>query len=110
MKATPTIATVTNRGNRVKPGGPAAYITAGTWPDGTIAADAPHAIHWAAEISRRLKAALSNTSTTAVAAELGIARSTLYDIINGTTWPDFVTIADLEAVLDIELLPRSSRP
>jgi ribosome-binding protein aMBF1 (putative translation factor) len=109
VKATPTIATVTNRGNRAKPGGPAAYITAGTWPDGTTAADAPHAIRWAIEISSRLKAALSKTSTTAVAAELGVARSTLYDIVNGTTWPDLVTIADLEVVLDIELLPRSRR-
>lgn len=109
VTATPTIASVTNRGKRVKPGGPAAYVTAGTWPDGTIDSDAPHAIQWASEISRRLKAALSDTSTTAVAAEIGVARSTLYDIIRGTTWPDFVTIADLEVVLDIELLPRSSR-
>lgn len=35
-----------------------------------------------------------------------MARSTLYDIKNGTTWPDILSISQLEAVLEVPLWPR----
>jgi hypothetical protein len=98
---------VPNRGSRTLKGGPAAYLRAsGQWPNGPLRRDAPTAAYWAAEISRRLAAALVGRSKTAVAQEVGMARTTLYDIVGGETWPDLVSIASLEEVLDVELWPR----
>jgi transcriptional regulator with XRE-family HTH domain len=88
-------------------GGPKAYLRAGaTWPNGRLLASAPVAAHWAAEISRRLSAALAGRSKSGVAEAAGVARSTLYDVLTGETWPDLVTIAALEEVLELELWPR----
>lgn len=65
----------------------------------------PPAVFWAAEISRRLGAALVGRSKAAVAKEAGIARSTLYDVLGGETWPDLATIVGLEEVLGVTLWP-----
>ncbi len=35
-----------------------------------------------------------------------MARSTLYDILNGTTWPDLVTLVALEEHLHVAIIPR----
>lgn len=67
------------------------------------------ATQWAAEFSRRLAGALSGRSKSAVAEEADLARSTIYDLLSGETWPDLVTIGVLEDVLDAELLPRWPR-
>lgn len=95
-----------NRGARTRPGGPKAYLRSGKWPEGRKLASSPTAVFWAAEISRRLAAALAGRSKTAVAAELGMARSTLYDIVSGETWPDIATIVALEELLEVQLWPR----
>jgi len=36
----------------------------------------------------------------------GVARSTIRRIVEGETWPDFVTLARLEEALEIALWPR----
>ena len=96
-----------NRGSRTLRGGPAAYLRAsGRWPNGPIRKDAPTAVYWSAEISRRLAAALVGRSKTALAEEVGMARTTLYDVLSGEKWPDLVTIIALEEALDVELWPR----
>lgn len=96
-----------NRGSRVLKGGPSGYLRASaTWPNGALRKDAPVAAYWAAEISRRLSAALAGRSKKAVAESVGMARTTLYDVLSGETWPDLVTIAALEEELDVELWPR----
>lgn len=97
---------VTNRGNRVRPGGPAAYLRSGRWPDGRLLKSAPLATWWAAEISRQLQTALDGQSKREVADSIGVARSTLYDILNGSSWPDLITIVALEAYFDVPLMPR----
>lgn len=96
-----------NRGSRTRNGGPAAYLRAsGRWPNGPLRKDSPTAAYWAAEISRRLATALAGRSKTSVAEQVGMARSTLYDVLSGETWPDLVTIAALEEALEVELWPR----
>ena len=96
-----------NRGSRTLKGGPAAYLRASArWPNGPLRKDAPTSAYWAAEISRRLEAALIGRSKSAVAEDVGMARTTLYDVVSGKTWPDLVTIAALEEALGIELWPR----
>lgn len=91
----------------MRKGGPRAYVKAGgVWPDGPTRLDSPVAVTWAAEFSRRLRDAMAGCSKTAVAEEAGLARSTIYDLMSGETWPDLVTILALEEVLDSELLPR----
>lgn len=102
---------VTNRGDRTRPGGPATYIVDGEWPTGSIDPGAPVATSWAATIAERLASAINDDarSTSAIAAAAEVARSTLYGIMNGTRWPDLVTVGELERHLDTELLPRSRR-
>lgn len=97
---------VPNRGTRIRPGGPSAYLVSGTWPDGVLEADAPVAVHWAAEVSRRLGAALQGRSKRAVASESGLARSTIYVVLAGDTWVDLATLGTLEEFLGVELFPR----
>ena len=106
---TRTIHQVTNRGDRVRPGGPAAYLADGDWPTGPLEATAPIAATWAATIAERLATAIDTDarSVSAIASATGVARTTLYGIMNGTRWPDLVTVGELEAQLGTQLLPRS---
>lgn len=66
----------------------------------------------AAEIARRLRAAVleAGLNVSQVADGLGVARSTYYDLINGTTFPDLHTLVSAEAFLGVSLWPgrRSS--
>ena len=104
--ARPTFLGVPNRGARVK-GGPNQYLRAGsTWPTGRLLKSAPVAAYWSAEISRRLAAAMEGRSKSSVAEEAGIRRATIYSVLDGSTWPDIVTIATLEGVLGVPLWPR----
>lgn len=105
--ATPRFPVVPNRGARTRRGGPKVYLRAGaSWPNGKKLASAPVAVFWAAEISRRLAEAIDGRSKSAVAESVGMARSTLYDLLSGETWPDLVSICALEEELDTALWPR----
>lgn len=87
---------------------PASFLAAGTWPDGTLDRDAPAAARYVQEISRRLRDALGDANVSEVAAAAGLARSTLYDLVSGSTWPDVVSLAQLEQVLGVRLWPTES--
>lgn len=82
----------------------------GEWPDGVFAPDAPTAVSYAVEISRRLERSLEGQSRTALAREAEIDRSTLYDMLSGRTWPDAVTLAKLEQALESRLWPEHPVP
>lgn len=56
-------------------------------------------------ISLRLAEALEGCSITDVAEQADLARSTIYDLVGGRTWPDLISLGKLESALDIELLP-----
>lgn len=62
--------------------------------------------HYAAEISRRLIAALEGQLQKDVAEAADLARSTLNDIVTGRQWPDVVTVAKLEHMLKTRLWPE----
>ncbi|MGI8937088.1 MAG: helix-turn-helix domain-containing protein [Iamia sp.] len=63
----------------------------------------------AAEIARRLRAALEGRTQEAVAAEAGLAHSTISKLTRGETWPDVQTVVRLEDALGTELWPCSPR-
>jgi hypothetical protein len=48
---------------------------------------------------------LNGTTISRAAADAGLARSTIYDLLAGTTWPDVVSLAELEAALGARLWP-----
>ena len=84
---------------------PADYADEGTWPQCTLQADAPvwarHALH----ISSALQARLRDVNVSELQRSTGIARSTIRRIVEGETWPDFVTLTRLEDALDVSLWP-----
>lgn len=67
--------------------------------------NAPPAVAYAVAISRRLEEGLGSRSKAGVAREANLERSTLYDLLAGRTWPDAITIAQLEQVLETRLWP-----
>lgn len=77
----------------------------GGWPTGRATADAPRALEHARAIAIRLAAALEGRAVTDVAERADLARSTVYDLVNGASWPDLISLGKLEAALDIDLLP-----
>ena len=95
-------AAMTRRRSAVGP--PRDYVD-GTWPEGAAVPGAPRALEHARMISLRLAAALEGRSVTDVAEQADLARSTIYDLVGGKTWPDLISLGKLETALDIELLP-----
>lgn len=80
-------------------------VDGGTWPNGPFQEDTPTVTGYAVHISVELTRALEGRNKRDVAAAAGIERSTLYDLINGSTWSDTVTLGRLELVLDTSLWP-----
>lgn len=86
-------------------GDPKTFVVKGAWPNGRFARDAPPAAAYAQDISRSLAQALEGRSKADVAAAADLHRSTLYGILAGDVWPDVVTLAKLETVLQCRLWP-----
>ena len=84
---------------------PRDWVSSGTWPDGTFHHDAPEDVAVAVAIAKALEDALEGRNRTQVAGDAEIERSTLYDILQGRTWPDTVTLAKLERELNRGLWP-----
>lgn len=63
---------------------------------------ARHALH----VSRALQERLRDVNVSELQRSTGVARSTIRRIVEGETWPDFVTLARLEEALEIALWPR----
>lgn len=91
-------------------GPPAAYIAGGEWPDGALRTDAPVAVTYARRIAIALRNAMADRNVSVVADQAGIARSTVYDVMSGQTFPDLVTLAKLEELLQVRLWPESADP
>jgi hypothetical protein len=81
----------------------------GSWPDDPMPGGAPAgdgsaaACVAAAKIAERLQIALEGRTVAGVAREADVARSTIYDILAGNTWPDIVTLFKLEKSLKVRL-------
>lgn len=89
---------------------PREWIAQGEWPEGEFAPDSPTAVAYAVEIARRLERGIADRSKSAVAREANLERSTLYDLLSGRSWPDAITIAQLEQVLQTRLWPDHPVP
>ncbi|MFG3335506.1 helix-turn-helix domain-containing protein [Streptomyces tendae] len=79
---------------------------AGQWPyavmDGYRPAQVGQAIARALEEAMKRKGLSAN----ALASASGVNRQVITNVLNGTTWPDLLTVASLEATLDEMLWPR----
>jgi len=59
----------------------------------------------ARQLAVRLRTELGGRSLRAAREITGVDHTTVAAVLNGTTWPDLVTIARLEAGLDVDLWP-----
>ena len=66
------------------------------------------ALAMSVEVAENLRRAMSGRNISEIARLAQVARSTIYDIVSGTTWPDLVTVCKLEAALEEQLWPRRS--
>ena len=84
---------------------PRTHLVAGTWPDGPV--DGPPVAHYAREIARRLRDAVtaSGLSLRRVAEGCDVDRQTISRVIAGEVMPDVATVAALEVGLDVDLWP-----
>ena len=91
-------------------GAPQDYVSAkGSWPQGPFRKGTPRSVYYAAHIAKRLGAAIADADIThtAAAAELEVARATLYDVLAGRTFPDLHTIVKAEAAFGTRLWPEA---
>lgn len=86
---------------------PRDYLTAGTWPTGTLQPDAPTSARYGAVFAQRLQAALntSDLSIRALEREAGVSRKTIERTLAGEVLPDFGAVARLEETLGQDLWP-----
>ena len=101
---------------------PRRYINNGTkgnkWPTGPLKDNAPAEALLAQGIAKRTLKAIETyekkkrkkVPKREIAAEAGIGHQTLYNFLNGHTWPDIVTIARLEMLFDQQLFGIEHRP
>lgn len=88
-------------GGRIKRDAPAELVDG--WPN---EASVDPAVETARRLAINLRDALGGTSVRTVAAASHLNYTTIYAVLNGTTWPDLMTVARLEAGLDVDLWPR----
>ena len=93
-------------------GPPKAYLDGGQpWPSIQTAPGIPssvaRAVSVASAVSVALAEALDDRSVAEVARTADVARSTIYDLLNGSTWPDLVTVSKLEDALKTPLWPTA---
>lgn len=86
-------------------GAPNAWMA--DFPDGQLASGAPDGVAHAAAIARVLRSALEGRTVSGVAEAADLNRSTLQAVLAGRAYPDLVTLAKLERVLDTRLWPTS---
>jgi len=85
---------------------PSSYLAeGGRWPDGPFPDATPAPVLYAAGISRLLAEALRGRRIGEVAEDADVHRSTVSDILAGSTWPDLATVAKLEQALGARLWP-----
>jgi hypothetical protein len=87
---------------------PRAFAADDTWPYGELGPAAPVAAHYAREIAQRLVTAIGDRNRTEIAAQADLSRSTLHDLTTGRSWPDVVSLAKLETVLQVRLWPNGA--
>lgn len=85
--------------------GPAQWMPAGTWPDGTIVDGAPAAVTVAANAARILHATVAAEGLDTLADRAGVDPVALRAVVDGEQWPDLGILATLEQTLEVSLWP-----
>lgn len=93
---------------------PNRYVAAGgSWPDGPLIEDAPPEAVMAQELSaafRGIYEARYNSDTSRAADKLEVSEATVEGLLNGSAWPDLVTIARIGRHHRIALWPHQHSP
>ena len=90
---------------------PRDYLAPGEkWPTGELVGDADPEAHFAQGIAWRLRAFTEGEKMRSVAERANVSPQTLYNILNGTSWGDVVTIQRLEAALEQRLWVNGELP
>ena len=105
---------------------PVDYLQPGTtWPQGPLRTDAPYEAHLARQIAEKLYPYLLVTenkkpgppedphgrakTVEQTAEDTEMTRETIYNVRDGETWPDFITIARLEIYFKTRLWGNEHR-
>ena len=92
---------------------PSDYVAAGKkWPAGPLVDNAPKEAHLAQGIAVKILDQIEKNNTTrhAVAKLRGIDAQTLYNVLDGKSWPNFVTVARLEIHFNRRLWGNEHKP
>ena len=92
---------------------PTDYVAPGKkWPAGPLADNAPKEARLAQGIAVKILDQIEKNNTTrhAVAKRTGIDTQTLYNVLDGKNWPNFVTVARLEIHFNRRLWGNEHRP
>lgn len=83
---------------------PATYVAKnGRFPHGPYKGSTPHEVYLAGGLAIRLRAKIGDESIRYIAKTANLSPQTIFNILNGTTWPDLRTIAKLERTLGAKL-------
>lgn len=84
---------------------PSSFVIDGDWPHAVME---PHRGALVAQaIARKLAEAMAERgiSANALAKKSGVNRQVITNVLNGTVWPDMLTVVDLEGALGVLLWP-----
>jgi hypothetical protein len=91
-------------------GKPCDWVAEGEWPTGVFRPDTPDIVAYPLALAEGLRSALGGINKSQLCADAHIERSTLYDILDGNTWADLVTIAKIETSLGKRIWPTKPSP
>ncbi|MFB6822681.1 helix-turn-helix domain-containing protein [Streptomyces virginiae] len=85
---------------------PNEFVVGGEWPHAVMQAHRGALV--AQAIARRLSEAMADqgVSANALARKSGVNRQVIANVLNGTVWPDMLTVVDLEGALGVMLWPE----
>ena len=83
-------------------------VRGGHWPDGPFADGTPPEIVYAAHVATRITELVAGQTVVALARTAGVTRSAIHAILNGSRWPDAVTIARIEMGTQQPLWPTAA--
>ncbi|WP_369032367.1 helix-turn-helix domain-containing protein [Streptomyces adonidis] len=84
---------------------PNEYVVGGNWPHAMMR------VHRGALVAQAIARKLAETmveqqlSANALARRSGVNRQVIANVLNGTVWPDMLTVVDLEGALGVKLWP-----
>ena len=89
---------------------PCDYVQPGAeWPGGPLITGAPPEARLVRGIAQKLESRGARENVTKIAKRCGLTPQTIYNVLDGKTWPDLTTIAQLEAHYRVRLWGNEHR-